>query len=245
MATQKLSRAALVKTGYGQVELQKAAFQRTGELLAIYPAAQDVQILEQGQFVKLDAAKGTLTPNNTNTILGEYWMVYNEIKLYEPYQFEQDFAMIKTNYNSRVYSPIGQKDDTLKTVRDYSGEATKLHSNEPYKMEMPAYQYGVGMPEGTKMVPRVVKINIGDVYTTNTVDVTKESLQVGDVLVVDPRSGYLVLSDEKNSHSPAPGTVGTGDTVLEHSTAEGPKMQVEKIYTMPDHQPAVKLMRVM
>jgi hypothetical protein len=77
------------------------------------------------------------------------------------------------------------------------------------------------MPEGTTMVPRVFKTNVGDIYTTNTINET--SLAVGDIL-----------------------TPGESDGILTKTGAEDATMQwqVVKVYTMPDHQRGVKLMRI-
>jgi len=81
-----------------------------------------------------------------------------------------------------------------------------------------------------EMVPRTVKLNIGDLYTTNTVGNvagayrTKNAgldLSVGDVLTVDAATGYLIA--------------GTADSDY--------ALTVVKVYTMPDGQPGVKLMR--
>ena len=91
---------------------------------------------------------------------------------------------------------------------------------------------GVG-PFPGQMVPRVIKTNIGDIYTTNAIggpntdgkaayagiDVT-----VGDLLKVNEANGFLV----------AGGNADTDDMVW----------QVVKVYTMADGQPAVKLMRI-
>ena len=74
------------------------------------------------------------------------------------------------------------------------------------------------MPAGTAMVPRVFKTNVGDIMTTNTIGET--SVKVGDVLT--PRAADGILAK------------GNGDM----------KWQVVKVYTMPDHQPGVKVMRI-
>ena len=83
------------------------------------------------------------------------------------------------------------------------------------------------MPAGTTMVPRVFKTNIGDIFTTNMVNETE--LTVGDVLVVGAK-GILT----KTAVEASDGFAGSGDM----------KWQVVKVYTMPDHQKGVKLMRI-
>ena len=77
------------------------------------------------------------------------------------------------------------------------------------------------MPEGTTMVPRVFKTNIGDIFTTNTINET--TLTVGDVLTPQTADGILAKQ-------------GAEDAAM--------KWQVVKVYTMPDHQKGVKIMRI-
>ena len=79
------------------------------------------------------------------------------------------------------------------------------------------------MPTGTRMVPRLFKINVGDIYTTNTIKAAPGSLTVGQYLTPDA-DGYL--------------KVGQG------ADANHPTLQIVKVYTMPDMQPGVKVMRV-
>lgn len=78
---------------------------------------------------------------------------------------------------------------------------------------------GDAMPEGTTMVPRVLKTNIGDIFTTNTVNET--SLSVGDEL------------------SP-----GTSDGILSKSGDGTMTWKVVKVYTLADGQKAVKIHRI-
>jgi hypothetical protein len=73
------------------------------------------------------------------------------------------------------------------------------------------------MKTGTTMVPRVFKTNVGDIFTTNCVKATELSL--GDILTPG-EDGYL--------------KVGEGDM----------QWQVVKVYTMPDRQKGVKIMRI-
>ena len=91
---------------------------------------------------------------------------------------------------------------------------------------------GVG-PFPGQMVPRVIKTNIGDIYTTNAIGGPNTDgkaayagidVSVGDLLKVDNTTGFLI----------AGGNAETDDMVW----------QVVKVYTMADGQPAVKLMRI-
>ena len=76
------------------------------------------------------------------------------------------------------------------------------------------------MPAGTTMVPRVFKTNIGDHYTTNMINATPEELTLGATLKV--------------------GATG----ILEPGSDDKMTWQVVKVYTMPDHQRGVKIMRI-
>lgn len=215
MAIARLSKAAFVKRGYGQVEPQHLSAQRTGQIYAQLPANKDIEVLENGQFVKYDYVAKEV--NFTGK--GEWMMIFNEVKLYKDRQQYEDFAMVKQDYNARVYSPIGQNSSDLKTVMNYDGEAYREGSSEGFSIAIPAFTYPQVMPEGTKMVPRVIKTNVGDLFTTNCVN--EETLEVGDELMVGA-DGYLAKS---------------GD-------AEGPVFAVVKVYTLADNQPAVKLQRI-
>ena len=304
--------------GYGQVEPNHLSAQRTSQVYAQLPAAADIDVLEQGQFVKYDYANGVC--NFTGA--GEWMLVFNEIKLYRENQLDCEFAMIKDNYQARVYSPLasdtnwnaqsrylngknpsghiyedvsrylyakldaegngvvtinnedyavaeyvatykkptitttdgvesvtgttdtsiyfgsdgvsvaaagdkGQADKSAKVEIRYlyddvtaAPDMYEIHYNEdPFHFESEYHEKM--MPAGTTMVPRVFKTNVGDIMTTNTIK--DASVAVGDKLVPGSTNGIL----EKNN-----------------SASSGMIWQVVKVYTMPDHQPGVKVMRI-
>lgn len=293
------SQASYVEFGYGQVEPNHLSAQRTAQIYAQLPAAPSIKILEQGQFVKYDyAANGNGIGEVNFTGAGEWMMVFNEIKLYRNHpdgskQWDCEFAMIKDDYQARIYSPydyeipeqeyhnglyLNGKDSDGKTgltisrtftaepghkVIDIAGTACLINENkftfndEEYEIDPvtgetktaievtyayddvtkdvediyemgftndPWKKLGIArekrMPAGTAMVPRVIKTNVGDIMTTNTINAA--SLKIGDVLT--------------------PGAKG----ILEVTTAEDAPMkwQVVKLYTMPDGQKGVKVMRI-
>lgn len=256
------SQAGYIKTngyGYGQVEGNHLSGEATKEVYAQLPAAADINILENGQFAKYDYAEGVVNFSGP----GEWLLVYNEIKLYRDHQIDAEFAMIKDNYQARVYSPFGggyDKDRNLqpdemwdRQSRYYNGNAVttadsgitfadgkvtvgdkswpiddvtaapdiyEIHYNEdpfhivgPYAEQM--------MPEGTTMVPRLVKTHVGDIFTTNMI--ADNTVALKDKLVPNNK-GILAKK----------ATPAASDMVW----------QVVKVYTMPDHQPGVKLMRI-
>lgn len=269
-----------VELGYGQVEPNHLSAQRTAQIYAQLPADPAINILEQGQFVKYDYAAGLV--NFTGA--GEWMLVYNETKLYREHQLDCEFAMIKGNYQARVYSPLdGDKaaeemygptrflqgrrekwdptvvnEDGTKgafvelgeikfnengdwagegeegTVPDYSVASTVY---DPYEMndinnpdikedyrrrlfmKLRAVKHPEKMmPTGTTMVPRVFKTNVGDHYTTNMI--LESELAVGDVLA--PNANGILVKDD----------------------SQAMKWQVVKVYTMPDHQKGVKILRI-
>ena len=222
-SAKRLGNATFVKYGYGQVEPNHLSAKRNGQVYAQLPAKSDIELLENGQFVKYDYAAGVCD----FTGAGPWRMVFNEVKIYEDRETDADFAMIKDNYNARVYSPVGQSASTLKTVLDYTGEAVREGSNVAFKKEVESFAYPQAMPEGTKMVPRVIAIPNGDIWTTNTIKAEAGSLSVGDQLKIDT-DGYLTKDEGK--------TATGGD--------EDPKFVVVKVYTMPDLQPGVKVQRI-
>jgi hypothetical protein len=74
------------------------------------------------------------------------------------------------------------------------------------------------MADKNAMVPRVFKTNIGDIFTTNTI--ADETVELGAELSPNT-DGYLSVN---------------GDGSM--------KWQVVKVYTMPDGQKGVKIMRI-
>ena len=228
MAFKSLSKAAMVKRGFGQVEPNHLSARFTGEIYAQMPAAKDINVLEQGQFVKYDYANRAV--NFTGA--GEWMLVFNEIKLYRDWETDEDFAMIKRDYNAYVYSPLGQNSDGSLTeaqlTKNYNslgqqatGEVLGMdpdlgrlpvgYSYDREVMEDPAM-----MPEGTVMVPRVFKTHEGDIFTTNTINAKFDDVKVGDFLKVGEK-GIL-----------EPGSMD--DAFV---------WQIVKKYSMPDLQPAV------
>lgn len=238
------SQAKFVEYGYAQVEPNHLSAQRTGQIYAQLPADKAIDVLEQGQFVKYDYASGLV--NFTGK--GEWMMVYNETKLYREDQADCEFALVKDNYQARVYSPYGHAEADIQT-RYYNGKdsdgntSTSVGGNtynyddvtagadyrEPNYNEDPFHLLGryseAMMPEGTAMVPRVFKTNVGDIYTTNCVDL---DLTDDDETLL----GTLLTPDAK------------GILTTTASADEGMVWQVVKVYNLPDGQRAVKLMRI-
>jgi len=160
------------------------------------PAAADIEMLENGQFAKYDYANGVV--NYTGA--GEWLLVYNEVKVYRDGLGDADFAMIRDNYNARVYSPIDGGDFRTGKSRDYTDVVSPADPYEPTSTDDPfnviSYKSPKLMPEDTRMVPRLYKTDLGDIFTTNTVKET--TLAVGDILVVGD-DGYLTKTAGSNA----------------------------------------------
>lgn len=226
-----LEAGGYVTYGYGQVEPNHLSAQRTGQIYAQLPANKDIDVLENGQFVKYDYAAANGGEVNF-TGKGEWMLVFNEIKLYREHQMDCEFAMRKGDYVARVYSPVAADTNFDAQSRYYGGmnngtpiekvtapaDMYELHYNEdPFHIESQTTPRL--MPEGTVMVPRVFKTNVGDIYTTNFV--LETTLALGDELAPNAK-GILAKNGDK----------------------AGMIWQVVKVYTLPDHQKAVKIMRV-
>ena len=267
------SQATYPEVGYGQVEPNHLSAQYNGQIYAQLPAASDIEVLEQGQFVKYDYMNGVV--NFTGA--GEWMLVYNEIKLYRDFQRDCEFAMLKGNYQARVYSPLdgtvmqkmygptrflqGKReayDNATGTFKTLGDELVYDEVNKKWisaDEDHPATDYSVAstvrdywemddvnggtdevskrlfmklrdykekmMPAGTTMVPRVFKTNIGDIFTTNMINATAEELTLGKTLTPGAK-GILEITEN----------------------TDGMLWQVVKVYTMPDHQRGVKLMRI-
>ena len=85
--------ALLVKQGFGQLEPNHLSAQRNGQIYAQLPCDTSIEVLQNAQFVKYDYANGKV--NYTGE--GEWMLVYNEVKLYDPRHSYKDFALQKKN----------------------------------------------------------------------------------------------------------------------------------------------------
>ena len=93
--------ALLVKEGFGQLEPNHLSAQRNGQIYAQLPCASSIEKLENAQFVKYDYAEGEV--NFTGE--GEWMLVFNEVKLYDPRHSYKDFALQKKNCVGGVMVP--------------------------------------------------------------------------------------------------------------------------------------------
>ena len=207
---------AFTRNGYGQVEPNQLSAQKTGQIYASLPLASDVDILQNGEFMYYDYKSGTVTANG----VGEPMLVFNEVKLYEPFwqTSYKDFAMIRVgdNYVTSRLATAGYGD----------GAETEGVAPNPGHSD---WQAGYRM-DG--IAPRLFKTNVGDIFTTNMVETGDEiTYSQGDTLklkkvpkAADKTGNTLVLSKTGN--------------------IDALEFVVAKVYTMPDGQQGLKLQRI-
>ena len=218
---------SFTRVGYGQVEPNQLSAQKTGQIYASLPLDPDVNVLQNGEFMYYDEVSGKVTADDS-TGLSEPMLVFNEIKLYEPFwrRSYKDFAMIRVGDNYvtsklAVNGPIeGQYGDGSLTP---GIAANPAHPDYPYRMD--------------GIAPRLFKTNIGDIYTTNMVETDEDAgsavtYTVGTIL--EPVKNTTTKTLQLKIFTPA--TAG--------DKPAGIAFAVVKVYTMPDGQQGLKLQRV-
>ena len=166
------------REGYGQVEPNQLSAQKTGQIYASLPLHKDVKVLQNGEFMFYDYATGTV---NANATVGEPMLVFNEIKLYEPFwqTSYKDFAMIRVGDNyvtsRKATAAYGENSDKAQAAT-----IDPAHTEYGYRMD--------------GIAPRLFKTNVGDIYTTNMVK-TDVEYAAGDLLkpVKNAESNTMVL----------------------------------------------------
>ena len=92
--------AKLNKKGYGQVEPNHLAGQKSGAIYAQLPAANSISVVENGMFMKYDYAAGECNLDGN----GEDMLVFSEVKLYDPTHSYKDFALKKADsVDGKIY----------------------------------------------------------------------------------------------------------------------------------------------
>ena len=156
------------RVGFGQVEGNHLSAQRTGQIYAQLPAKSDINLLENGQFVKYNYADGVVDFEGE----GEWMLVYNEVKLYDaPWRESyKDFAMIKDNYTP--------------------GSDTITHDGlGPFKGQMVPRLFKTNIGD-------IITTNcLEKANTSGKAEVTLTDLSVNDVVAPTKTNGYLKKSD--------------------------------------------------
>ena len=209
---------AFKRIGYGQVEPNQLSGIKTGQIFASLPLDKEVKVLQNGEFMYYDYAKGSVNATAEAEAAPEPYLVYQEIKIYEDWLSYKDFAMIRVGDNYVTNNPAIGRLTSANTDGTVYGDGAET---EGASIDHSDYQAGYRM-DG--IAPRLVKTNVGDVYTTNMVD-EEGTYAVGTVLTLKKTDrNTLVLSSSGNI-----------DSV---------KFIVVKDYTMPDGQRGLKLQRI-
>lgn len=211
----------MVQFGWGWVEGNKLSARYNGKIFAQLPAAADIDVIENGRFLKYDYAEGVCGVDTKAVRPGEWLLAFNEVKVYKDRETDADFAMVKDNYEAIVYNAVGG-DARYGHYIPGIGEGPVEYDNTDTANPTTSTNGGM-MPPNTTMVPRLFKTDLGDIMTTNTIKDEYKDVNEKDFLVVD-NDGYL----KKSATKPTTGMV----------------WQIVKKYNMPDLQVGVKIMRV-
>lgn len=209
---------AFKRIGYGQVEPNQLSGIKTGQIFASLPLDKEVKVLQNGEFMYYDYANGSVNATAEADAAPEPYLVYQEVKIYEDWLSYKDFAMIRVGDNYVTNDPAIGRLTSANTDGTIYGDGAET---EGASIDHSDYQAGYRM-DG--IAPRLVKTNVGDVYTTNMVD-EEGTYTVGTVLTLKKTNrNTLVLSSNGNINSV--------------------KFIVVKDYTMPDGQRGLKLQRI-
>ena len=196
----------ITRDGYGQVEFQQMSAQRTGQIFASLPLDEDVNVLQNGEFMYYDKTTGKVS--GTSTAITEPYLVYNEEKLYTDFATRKDFAMIRKGDNYTTENNVVSDDPVMSKITP----TPVVPQNAGYRM--------IGF------APRLYKVNIGDIYTTNMVKLG--AYKIGDKLQPVYNATTKTMQLEVTT-SPTAGLI---------------TFVVLKETDMPDGQPAVQIQRV-
>ena len=156
------------RVGFGQVEGNHLSAQRTGQIYAQLPAKNNINLLENGQFIKYNYADGVVDFEGE----GEWMLVLNEVKLYDaPWRESyKDFAMIKDNYTP------GSDSITHDGLGPFKGQ-----------MVPRLFKTNIGDIFTTNCLEKA--------NTSGKAEVTLTDLTVGDIVAPTKTNGYLKKSD--------------------------------------------------
>ena len=169
-------------------------------------------------YAQLPAATTKTVTNGVTT--------YSGIVQLEQGQFAKyDYAAGKVNFTGDGEFMLVYNEEKLYDERKQS------HKDFVYKVEDFTDE---------QMYPRLIKTNVGDIFTTNTIAVanTSDTAEVGTVSLAEGNylqvgtNGFLAL------------VTGTGDAAATTMPTTGMVWKVVKETTMPDGQPGVKIQRI-
>lgn len=236
--------ASFERIGFGQIEPNQLSAIKTGQIYASLPLDPTVKVLQNGQFMyynyarNMVTANGTISDANGAATMAEPYLVYNEIKIYEDWRSYKDFAMIRVGDNYVTSEPmVGRLTSANTDGVTYGGGS--LTPGAPYTPRPnpqditinPAHKEYPYRMDG--IAPRLLKTNIGDIFTTNTLVAQQNEYEEGNV--VTPKAVQYPIG-------------GTPEyTVLEFDKATNETTMlfvIVKKYTMPDGQRGYKVQRI-
>ena len=210
---------AFKRIGYGQVEPNQLSGIKTGQIFASLPLAKNVNVIQNGEFMYYDYVSGTVSAEDS-TSAAEPMLVYNEIKIYEPWLSYKDFAMIRVGDNYVTSNAaVGRVTSANVDGTVYGDGAT----TEGAEINPAHTEYGYRM-DG--IAPRLVKTNVGDIFTTNMV-------ATGDLVTYSKGDILKLKKTDRNTLE-----------LTKDGDIETVAFAVVKVYTMPDGQPGLKVQRV-
>ena len=210
---------AFKRIGYGQVEPNQLSGIKTGQIFASLPLAKNVNVIQNGEFMYYDYVSGTVSAEDSTSV-AEPMLVYNEIKIYEPWLSYKDFAMIRVGDNYVTSNAaVGRVTSANVDGTVYGDGAT----TEGAEINPAHTEYGYRM-DG--IAPRLVKTNVGDIFTTNMVATGDNVTYAKGEILKLKKTARNTLELTKD---------GDIDTIA---------FAIVKVYTMPDGQPGLKVQRV-
>lgn len=209
---------AFKRIGYGQVEPNQLSGIKTGQIFASLPLAKNVNVIQNGEFMYYDYVSGTVSAEDSTSV-AEPMLVYNEIKIYEPWLSYKDFAMIRVGDNYVTSNAAVGRVTSANVDGTVYGDGATTEGAEVG----PHTEYGYRM-DG--IAPRLVKTNVGDIFTTNMV-------ATGDLVTYSKGDILKLKKTDRNTLE-----------LTKDGDIETVAFAVVKVYTMPDGQPGLKVQRV-
>ena len=173
-----------------------------------------IERLSACEFVEL--GYGQVEPNHLSAQRTS--QIYAQLPMGDGVDLLENGQFAKYNYAEGVVNFEGDSEWMLvfNAIKLYDEDET----DADFAMKRVAAKKGPIIGVSTDLVPRLFKTNVGDIFTTNTIKVANP--EVGTTILAPGEDGYLAEAGE--------------DATM--------KWQVVKVYTMPDGQKGVKIMRI-
>ncbi len=262
-----VANGGMVEHGYAQVEPNHLSAQRTGQIYAQLPADPSITVLENGQFACYDYAAGLVKlPGDVGKVEGEEdpaytlepMLVFNEIKLYREHQLDCEFAMVKDNYNARIYSPLDPETlDWTRQSRFYNGN-NGVDATTGQPITTIPHPTSEQFPDGTtfKIEDVTAPADMYEIHYNEEpwhIESRTKGKKMPENTTMVPRLFKTNVGDHYTTNAVKAlfGAVAVGDTLvvgddgfLKAGSTGDMIWQIVKKYTLPDRQQAVKVLRI-